>query len=130
MAADEVRAQLMKVPTDESYGTELRPALGPRKVQKRGLYNSLGIASLQSDAGYLNVKIGFDGYNDVSTRQWPNGQPNQMVARSVERGTSWMKAYPFVKKAAAACRKSVRKAMGKSVEESIARIMSTGKKGR
>ena len=130
LAIDEVRKQLMKIPTDESYGTELRPALGPRKVQKRDLYDSLGIASLQNDGGYLNVKIGFDGYNAVQTKSWPNGQPNQMVARSVERGTSWMQAHPFMKKAAAACRKAVRQAMGQSVEEAIAQIMNAkNKKG-
>lgn len=123
IVADEIRSQLKAVPTDEGYGTESEPARGPRKVQKRGLYNSLGIASMQDDGGFLNVKIGFDGYSDVATKRWPNGQPNQMVARSIERGTTWMKANAFVKKAMAATRKRALEFMKHSVDESIRKIM-------
>lgn len=123
IVADEIRAKLEAVPTDERYGTSSEPTRGPRKVQKRGLYNSLGIASMQDDGGFLNVKIGFDGYSDVTTERWPNGQPNQMVARSVERGTTWMKANPFVKKAVAASRKRATEFMKKSVDQSIQKIM-------
>lgn len=119
IVADEIRSQLQSVATDEGYGTELEPAQGPKKVQKRGLYEGLGIASMQDDGGYLNVKIGFDGYNELRTARWPNGQPNQMVARSVERGTSWMKANPFVKKAVAASRARALDFMKSSVDKSI-----------
>ena len=99
IVANEIRDQLRKVPTDERWGTNSNPLNGPNKQQKKGLYDSLGIASLQDDGGFLNVKIGFDGYNKIKTKRWPQGQPNQMVARSVERGTSFMQGNPFVKRA-------------------------------
>lgn len=124
IVADEIRAQLKKVPTDESgdgYWGELE---GPKKAQKKGLYDSLGIASMQDDGtGFLNVKIGFDGYNKIQTKRWPQGQPNQMIARSVERGTSFMKANPFVKPAMQECRKRAMKYMKQSVDKSIEKIM-------
>lgn len=106
IVADEIRSELDGVPTDEGYGTQSEPISGPKKAQKEGLLDSLGISGLQDDgSGYLNVKIGFDGYNRIKTKRWPSGQPNQMIARSVERGTSFMKANAFVKKAVAATRK-------------------------
>lgn len=124
IVADEIRNELDKVPTDESYGTESKPAKGPKKGQIAGLEHSLGIASLQDDGkGFLNVKIGFNGYNHIKTKLWPNGQPNQMVARSIERGTSYMKANPFVKRAVAKTRKRAIAYMKEAVDRSIEQQM-------
>ena len=41
---------------------------------RQGLLEGFGIAPLQDDSGYLNVKIGFDGYN-------AKGVPNALMAR-------------------------------------------------
>lgn len=125
IVADEIRRQLDRVPTDESFATSSNPAKGPKKVQKEGLVRSLGIASMQEDSkGFLNVKIGFDGYNKVKTKRWPQGQPNQMVARSVERGTLYMKSTKFVKTAVAATRSRAVQHMKESVDDSIEKIMT------
>lgn len=124
IVADEIRSSLERVPTDEGYGTRESPTQGPTAYQVRGLADSLGIASMQDDGtGYLNVKIGFDGYNGIKTQRWPNGQPNQMVARSVESGTTWMKKNPFVRKAVTASRKRAVEYMKDSVDRSIEEIM-------
>lgn len=124
IVADEIRDQLNKIPTDEGFGTRDDPAKGPKKVQKEGMARSLGIASMQEDSkGFVNVKIGFDGYNSVKTKRWPKGQPNQMVARSVERGTSWMKGHKFVKKAVAATNKQAVARIKQKVDQSIETIM-------
>ena len=127
IVADEIRSELKKVPTDEGFGSPGDPTAGPRKAQKKGLYDSLGISSMQEDdKGFLNVKIGFDGYNALKSKRWPNGQPNQMVARSVERGTSYMQGHEFVKTAVAQSKKRARKFMKQSVDESIEEIMEKG----
>lgn len=124
IVTDEIRKSLEQVPTDETFGTETQKAKGPRKAQKKGLYESLGIASLQDDGtGYLNVKIGFDGYNDIVTQRWPKGQPNQMVARSVESGTTWMQKNDFVRRAVASSRKRSIEFMKKTVDKGIKKIM-------
>ena len=49
IVADEIRSTLEQVPTDEGFGTETEKAKGPKKAQKKGLYDSLGIASMQDD---------------------------------------------------------------------------------
>ena len=120
---EEVRKQLQAVPTDEKWGTQGSPANGPKKIQKKGLYDSLGIAPMRDDQGFMNVKIGFDGYNSVKTKRWPNGQPNQMVARSVEAGTSYMQKHPFVKKAVAKVRNEALDAMKETADAEIEKIM-------
>lgn len=127
IAADAIRAELKKVPTDDRNDSFWGELNGPKKIQKKGLYDSLGIASMQDDGrGFLNVKIGFDGYNNVVTRWWLNGQPNQMIARSVERGTHFMRANPFVKPAMRKCTKQALEYMKKSVDKSIEEIMKKG----
>lgn len=124
IVTDEIRQQLQRVPADESWGTTSDPVNGPMKIQKKGLYNSLGIASMRDDGtGFLNVKIGFDGYNELKTKRWPQGQPNQMVARSIERGTSYMEANPFVKKAVTAARKRAMQTMQETADQEIEQIM-------
>lgn len=123
IVTNEIRKQLEALPTDEGWGTSGQPVRGPKKAQKEALEESLGIASLQDDGGFLNVKIGFDGYNRIKSKRWPNGQPNQMVARSIERGTTWMQGHAFVKKAVAASRKAALTAMQDTIDKNIENIM-------
>lgn len=124
IVADETRQKLEQVPTDEGFGTENEPTRGPRKRQKEALMQSFGISSMQDDGtGYLHVKIGFDGYNDIVTQRWPKGQPNQMVARAVESGTTWMQKNDFVRRAVASSRKRAIEYMKKTVDKSIQKIM-------
>lgn len=123
IVTNEIRKQLEALPTDEGWGTSGQPVRGLKKAQKEALEESLGIASLQDDGGFLNVKIGFDGYNRIKSKRWPNGQPNQMVARSIERGTTWMQGHAFVKKAVAASRKAALTAMQDTIDKNIENIM-------
>ena len=65
--------------------------------QKIGLVNSLGITPIDDKYGVVSAKVGFDGYNDVKTKRWPQGQPNQLIARACESGSSAMLKQPFVR---------------------------------
>lgn len=124
IVADAVRAELHDIPTDEHWGTEDHPKEGPTKAQKKGLEESLGISPIQTDdTGFVNAKVWFNGYNEVKTARWPNGQPNPMVARSIESGTSFMRPNPFIKTALGKCRQKVRKAMKDRVDKEIEKIM-------
>lgn len=124
IVANEVRAQLDQVPTDEGgYGSEGRVRNGPTKGQVKALKATLGIASMQNSGGYVNVKIGWDGYNHIKTKQWPQGQPNQMVARSIERGTSFMQSHKFVSRAVTKTRKRAIEFMKQTVDAECEKIM-------
>ena len=78
---------------------------------------------MQDQNGYLNVKIGFDGYNRTKTDQYPQGQPNQLVARGVESGTSWKQKHPFIRPAVTRARKKAEEKMAEVLDYEIKKIM-------
>ena len=122
--ADAIREDIEGLETDDrSFTADGGKLKGPKTVQVYGLLDSLGVARMRNDLGVYDVKVGFDGYNKVRTKRWPKGQPNQMVARSIERGTSFMDAQPVFKRTVSRLRGTVQDVMGKSVEKSIDRIM-------
>lgn len=65
--------------------------------QKIGLKESFGITPIRNKFGIYSAKIGFDGYNDVKTDRWPQGQPNQLIARACDSGSSAMIKQPFIR---------------------------------
>lgn len=94
-------------------------------AQKKGLLDSFGITKMDKDTkGFHNVKLGFDGYNSVRTKKYPKGQPNQLIARVVENGSSHMDAQPFMRPAVNATRKSATEEMQKVIDEECAKIMN------
>lgn len=109
--------------TDNRFGTQENPVAGPSSIQKAGLRHAIGITKMRNDGGFYNVKIGFDGYNNVKTKRWPQGQPNMMVARSVESGTSWMTKQPFMRKAEQSSRSQCEKVMSETVDKEIKRLI-------
>lgn len=93
-----------------------------REKQKQGLIESFGIAKMQDDHGFRNVKIGFDGYNEVKTKSFPNGQPNVMVARIFNSGTSFSSKQPFFDKAIRATRSTAKQKMIEVAEKELEKI--------
>ena len=91
--------------------------------EKKGLQDGFGVSSLQNDGGYMNVKLGFDGYNSVETRKYPNGQPNVMIARAIESGSSVRDKNPFIRRAVNAAKGECLKTAEKTIVEEISKIM-------
>lgn len=114
-----VVSAIENIQTDDRYGTLDDKKKGPTTYQKEGLRRAIGIASLRNDGGFYNVKIGFDGYNGVKTKRWPQGQPNAMVARSVESGTSFMEKQPFMRKAESSSRVKCEQGMAKEIDKQL-----------
>ena len=83
---------------------------------KQGLLDGFGIAPLQNDSGYLNVKTGFNGYN-------AKGVPNVLMARLFESGNSKVPKHPFVRPAINASRKRAEAKMAEVLDEEINKIM-------
>lgn len=123
IVADEVRQAIEDLPTDSGFGSPDHVLRGPNQAQKDGLMAAFGVAPMREDDGIYNVKLGFDGYNNIKTKRWPKGQPNAMVARSVERGTSFMAANKFIQKAIRRARARAEGRMKLVVDEKIRAIM-------
>lgn len=111
------------ISTDNKFGTSQNPVSGPTTIQKIGLQQSLGITKMRADGDFWNVKIGFDGYNNVKTKKWPGGQPNSMVARSIESGTSWMRKQPFMRRAEQSALGPCEAKMAETVDKEISKLV-------
>lgn len=122
IVADAVKAEIQALPVDDSHGKNGKKS-GPESEVKQALLEHMGVAPLQDDKGFLNVKVGFDGYTSKSTPKYPNGKPVPMLARAVQSGTSFMEGHAFVKNAVRKSRKKAEEAMKKRVEKEIEDIM-------
>ena len=123
IVADAIKENIKALPIVRGYGTEKDPLPGGVTApQKAGLIDGLGISPMQSDAGYLNVKIGFDGYNATKTEKYPQGQPNQLVARGVESGTSWKQKKPFIRPAINASKSRAEAEMARILDQKNEKI--------
>ena len=98
---------------------------GPTCEQKDALVESLGIAPIRKQRWGLNVKIGYDGYNNVKTGKWAEkGQPNILIARVVEGGTSFMQPQYFMERAVQAATPAVEKAVEDELLDELGTIWS------
>jgi HK97 gp10 family phage protein len=122
VVADAVKQSIGEIPVDNTvYKKDGECRAGLKSVQIEGLRDSFGISTLQEgNNDYQNVKIGFNGNNKIKSKRWPNGQPNAMVARSINSGTSFMRKYSFMDNATRSKKTDCEDAMKNSLEESIA----------
>lgn len=112
VVADQFRAAIEGIPA--SLCTD---------VEKEGLLSGLTIAPFQNRNGVINTVIGEAGYNDYVTKKYPQGHPNAMVARSINAGTSFRPAYPFIRRATTASKAKAEEVMKSKVESEIEKLM-------
>lgn len=121
--ADKVKEATRALPIDERHVKDGQMLNGITRKQKAGLLDGFGIAPLRDDNDYLNVKLGFAGYNSVKTKTFPNGQPNAVIARSVNSGTSFRQRIPFVDDAVRQAKKACEEKMKDTIENEIKKVM-------
>ena len=98
--AEEIRKGIERLPIESRYVAKNDDKLeGITKEQKDGLLEGFGISPFRKESGYINQKIGFAGYNKTKTVKYPQGQPNALIARSIESGSSVRQKRPFVRPA-------------------------------
>lgn len=108
IVADEVNRQIRGLPDTACTSME-----------KAALIDGLGISRMENDNGYVNVKIGFDGYDNVKTKKYPKGHAVCMIARAIEKGTSFRSANPFVSRAVRATKDKAEKAMAEELDKAL-----------
>ena len=102
IVADQVRANLEALPSVPDKANISNYQKGYTKLsrsEKQGMLDGLGISHMENKNGYYNVKVGFDGYNSVKTKKYPNGQPNALMASIAESGSRYRQKTPFVRPA-------------------------------
>lgn len=118
IVADKCRAGIEGLPV-RSYSKRSGMVSGVTASQKEGLLAGLGIAHFRNDGGFINVKIGMDGYNSTRTNQFPNGQPNALIIRSLESGTSFRSRNPVITRATNSAKGAAEAAIQKQMDEEI-----------
>ena len=118
---DAVKAEVNALPVYAGFkrGTPENKIEGVSIAQKKGLMDGLGISRMRYDGDFLNAKIGADGYNGIKTKRWPQGQPNAMVVRSLEAGTSFLKRSPIITRAVRKARAKTEKTMADAYDKAL-----------
>lgn len=122
--ADAIKGALKTLPIQEGedgmppYAHDGAPLYGVTRKQRGDLIDSMGLAPIQEfKQGYINTKVGWDGYGSVKTKAYPNGIPNQLLMRAVESGTSFRKKNPVVRRATMNVREQALDKMKKEFDE-------------
>ncbi len=123
IVADAVRDNINALPIDDRIAKNGQMLYGITELQKEGLLNGFGISKMRNDSGFINVKLGFDGYNEVKTKKYPSGQPNSMIARSVNSGTSFRQRLPFVDNAVKGKKSEAERKMAEKFDEALRDIL-------
>lgn len=125
--ADKIKAAVDTIPIhslpsgqEQYYAHPNGPPMnGLSRQQADDLKKGFGIAAFRHENFAWNTKLGFDGYNSIKTKGHPNGQPNALIARCVEGGTSVWEATPFVAPTVREGRKETKEAMKQAVDQKI-----------
>lgn len=120
IVADKLRSNIEALPV---HTGPVKGRRDPFQVEKDGMLAGLGIAKMRNDGGFINVKIGMDGYDDHITDRYPQGHPNAMIARTINTGSTWMKRCPFINNAVTATRSAAEEKMKEVIEKGIAETM-------
>lgn len=125
VVADKVRANIQALPAVPNAANIATYRQGYSRLsepEKQGLLDGFGVSPMQDDNGYRNVKLGFDGYNSVKTKKYPNGQPNALIARVTESGSQFRKKTPFIRTAVNASRTRALQAGKDAVDEALEQV--------
>ena len=122
IVTDAIRAGIEGIPEAPShYARGMKTGL--TASQKAGLLDGLGIAVMRNDGGFLNVKVGMDGYNNTVTKRWPKGQPNALIIRALESGTSFQARQPVIAPAIRSSRNTAIQKMKEQFDEETRKVM-------
>lgn len=123
IVADKIKANLNSLPDEKfRYLKNGETFNGVPKVQKKDLIDSFGITPIKKDTDGWNAKIGFDGYGSVPTKAYPQGLPNQLLARAIESGSSVRQKKPFIRPAVNATKKKALDKMRDIIDDEVKKL--------
>lgn len=128
VVADAIRQQIEGLATIEDYEAIIAwrqeiPAHGITQKQKEGLLDGMHLQKIRDENGFICTEVGFSGYNTVQTRKFPGGQPNALIARSMESGSSARQKQPFIRPTVNQVKGAAETAMEVKINDMINKIM-------
>lgn len=118
VVADAVKRNIAALPTRDPKEHKRKPR-GATPEEKAALLQGMGVATHRVGGGSVDTVIGFDGYDGNPTKNYPNGHALSMIARTIESGSSWLTATPFMKRAVNSSKGAAEQAMSARFDEEI-----------
>ena len=118
VVADAVRAGVATIPT-----LTTRPFDGLTESDREDLAAGIGIAKFQEGSDEVTTAVSFNGYARRKEKNFPNGVPLALLARSLESGSSLRQKHPFVRIAVSGAKAAAIAAMSERVNEEIKKVM-------
>lgn len=126
-AADAVRSGVSGISAISNKGWAVVNKRGVKEWEKNALLKGIGTSKIETDgADFTNTRVGFAGYyngSDVPYRHKSGkGVPIPMLARSIEKGTSFMVGTRVIAKALRSNKNVIIKVMADTIEKNIEKI--------
>lgn len=124
IVADAIRSAMNAMPRQKAIHLQKgKKLLAVQEHELADLQASMGVSPIKADRnGFVNARVGFDGYGSRPTKKYPKGVPNQLVAAAIERGSSVREKHPFIRPAVNKTRAEAVEAMDDSINADIAAI--------
>lgn len=125
IVANKIRENIRALPEENfRYLRDGDMFKGVPKTEKGLLLYNFGISPIRKERdGRLTVKIGWHEVGYPPTKTYPSGRPAQLIAGSVESGSSVRQKHPFIRPAVNATKEAAKEAMQKVIDEEIEKIM-------
>lgn len=121
IVAEFTQKELQNIPTDDRSG-KVEHRNGLRTIEKKFLISEFGVTPTDKKNDYMDRKTGVD----KGRLDYPNSDSYVyavVLARSLERGTSFLPKNPVFSRASRKARKPCLDAMEQSLTEDIERVM-------
>ena len=117
VVADQIHKEILAIDINDGKGKS-----GITEAERNGLIAGLGVSKIKTEDGTTSAAIGFDGYNDYTTHAYPKGHANLLIARAINKGTSFRNPTKFISKAVNKSRAAAQKAMSDCIDKYIDRM--------
>lgn len=100
VVAEAVAQAVQALPEEPDRGAPWgRPYQVITPQDKAAMAEAVGIAKFRHEGDSVNTSVGIGGYGGHTEPQYPGGVPIQLIARSIESGSSVRSKSPFFRKA-------------------------------
>lgn len=121
IVAEFTQKELQKIPTDDRPG-RVEHRNGLRTIEKKFLISEFGVTPTDKKIDYMDRKTGV-GTGTLTYNGRGDWVSAVVLARSLERGTSFLSSNPVFSRASRKARKPCLDAMEQSLTEDIERVM-------
>lgn len=124
IVADKVRQNLTNLPEERFRYLRGDQFHGVPKTQKQALLGGLGITPIKKNRdGTINARVGFHEYMEgYPSKKYPKGVPLQLLAGSIESGSSVRRPTPFIRPAFRAASLKAKETMSRVFNEELDKI--------